>query len=355
MRHTGAPAGGHPTLPPASRADSGLPVALGEIPLIYESASFRKVVELADQAARADCFVLLLGETGTGKGRIARYIHETSSRRESPLVVCSAPEIPDGLEQNELFGHTKEAFSGAESDRPGLFQAAQDGTLLLDDADKFRPGVQPFLLRYFDDHCVRPVGSIRFVRVDVRVIAATNRDLRRLSDSGSFLLDLAYRLSEMVIEIPPLRERPEDIVLLANHFAAMHARRLRRTPPRITDDALRLLASQPWRGNVRELSSVIMNGVARLKDDSLGTAALLEILGGDPSRGREAIEVSELSSLPIRERRTDAVIRRALELSRWNFTLAARTLGIALRTFQRDCRRLGIRIRDRQISAPTSC
>ncbi len=312
-------------------------------PLIYQSQGFRRVVDLADKIAQTDCSVLLLGETGTGKGALARHMHEASPRRGGPFVVCSAGEIQKGLEQNELYGHASEAYSGAETNKVGLFQAARRGTLFLDDADKFKPGARLLLLRFLDDHMIRPVGSSRFVPSEARLIIAASQDLDSLARKGSYLVDLVYRLGELAIRIPPLRERREDILPLAVHFATAAALKFGQHTPLFDREAARILETQEWKWNVRQLARVVSDAILRSPGPIITGDLIAEILCLTTSIASVQEELRRLAVLPLEERRSAAVIRSALELTRGNGALAAKALGIPLRTFRRDTERYGIR------------
>ena len=222
-----------------------------------ESAAMRRTVELARRVAPATTPVLVTGETGTGKELLARALHDWSPRAARPLVSLNCAALPAGVVESELFGHVKGAFSGASADRLGRFQAANGGTLFLDEVGELPFELQARLLRALQEGCFEPVGSDRTVRVDVRVIAATNADLPRAVQQKRFREDLYWRLAVFPIEMPPLRDRPEDIAGLAERHLAELARRAGRPPWRLTDASRRALGTAPWPGNVRELLNVI--------------------------------------------------------------------------------------------------
>jgi DNA-binding NtrC family response regulator len=225
--------------------------------LVGESQTLQWVLHQVDLVADTDTTVLVTGESGTGKELVARAIHERSRRRHGPWVTVNCAAIPETLFESELFGHAKGAFTGAVHDRPGRFEAAQGGTLLLDEVAEVPLGVQAKLLRVLQEKEVERVGEVRPRKVDVRIVAATNRDLAALVEAGGFRSDLFYRLNVFPIESPPLRERREDIPLLAAHFVQAVARRLRIPPPRLTQGVVRQLMAREWPGNIRELESAI--------------------------------------------------------------------------------------------------
>jgi formate hydrogenlyase transcriptional activator len=225
--------------------------------IIGESKALAAVMRKIDQVARGDTTVLIEGETGTGKELIARAIHERSPRRERPLVKLNCSAISAGLVESELFGHTKGAFTGATERRIGRFELADGGTLFLDEVSELPLETQTKLLRVLQEQEFEPVGSSKPVRVDVRVIAATNRDLRRDVASGRFRADLYYRLNVFPIEVPPLRARREDIPELAMHFLARSARKLGKDVTGIQPESLELLVEHSWPGNVRDLQNAI--------------------------------------------------------------------------------------------------
>lgn len=334
----------HATVPAPDPGRAPPPSVLRDAPLLCASPAFSRVLDEASRAARASSPILLVGESGTGKGRVARYIHE-SSGRPGRFVVWSAPETVESLAMSDLFGHRRGAFTGADDEGAGLIPSAHGGTILADDVDKLNLTAQSLLLRFLDDHSVRPLGSPHAYGVDVRIVAATNRDLLGLAEQGRYLPDLASRLVSLVIEIPPLRERREDIPLLARHFAAGFAREYGLpSAPRFEPEALRLLTNHTWPANVRGLASVIQNAVFRASDGVVDAAGVLRALGTRSGLSVDE-EVRRLSELSKRDRRTESVIRRVTELTNWNGKKAAELLGIPLRTFRRLTRRYGIRKR----------
>lgn len=225
--------------------------------LIGESSSFMAVVEKLPRIARSDATVFIGGETGTGKEVIARAIHHLSPRSEEPFVPVNCGAIPAELVENELFGHEKAAYTGASSSQHGLIREAQGGTLLLDEIDSLPPSAQVKLLRFLQEREYRPLGSPRTRTADVRLIAATNINVEQAIEEGRLRQDLYYRLNVLPLELPPLRERAEDIPLLAQHFLSLYAARAKEYAPHLSAEALQVLLHHDWPGNVRELEHVI--------------------------------------------------------------------------------------------------
>jgi transcriptional regulator with PAS, ATPase and Fis domain len=229
--------------------------------LVAKSPAMRRVLELAGRVAPTDATVLITGESGTGKERLARFLHERSKRSKGPMLAVNCGALPEPLLESELFGHVKGAFTGAASDKKGLFEAAAGGTLLLDEIGETSPAVQVKLLRALQEHRVRPVGSTREVPVDVRIIAATNRDLEAMVRERAFRKDLFYRLRVVPLEVPPLRERRDDILPLAQQFIRSVCAEHACGPCALSPEALDLLMAYDWPGNVRELENAIERGV----------------------------------------------------------------------------------------------
>lgn len=234
--------------------------------LVARSRPMQRVLELANRAARSDATVLITGESGTGKERLAAYIHDRSSRRSGPFVAINCGALPEQLLESELFGHKKGAFTGASSDTKGLFEAAAGGTLFLDEIAETSPGLQVRLLRALQERTVRPVGSTKDVPVNVRIIAATNRDLQRLVESERFRKDLFYRLRVVPLHVPPLRERREDLLSLARTFITRTCSENSCGPCSLSSEVLDLLLAYDWPGNVRELENAIERAVILAED-----------------------------------------------------------------------------------------
>lgn len=242
--------------------------------LIGESPSIQKLFELARKLSGVRSSVLIVGESGTGKELFARAIHYNGITREKPFVAVNCGAIPESLIESELFGHRKGAFTGAVRDRIGYFEAASGGTLFLDEISTLPVAVQSSLLRVLEERVVVPVGDTRPRPVDVRIIAASNQDLRTLCKEGKFREDLLYRLDVVRLLLPPLRQRREDIPLLAHHFLDKYSREMNRNVAGVTNAAMRALLSHEWRGNVRELENVIERAVIFAEGRDIGVEDL---------------------------------------------------------------------------------
>jgi len=229
--------------------------------IVGESPALRRVLRLVETVATTDAAILIRGETGTGKELIAGLIHRLSARRGAPFVKFNCTAIPAGLLDSELFGHERGAFTGAIARRIGRFELAHNGTLLLDEIGDLPLELQPKLLRVLEAQEFERIGSTQTIRSDVRVIAATNRPLEELVEAGEFRADLFYRLNVFPIDLPPLRERAEDIPLLVRHFVMHHARKLGRRIDSIPADVMEMLLRHPWPGNIRELQHVLQRAV----------------------------------------------------------------------------------------------
>ena len=299
--------------------------------LLGESASIQRVRDQIKDIAASDASVLLLGESGTGKELVARAIHADSARHRAPFVAVNCAAIPESLLESELFGHERGAFTGATHKRPGLFVEATGGTLFLDEIGDVPPAVQAKLLRVLQDRTIRAVGGREEVRVDLRVVSATNRDLGSLIEAGKFREDLYYRLAVIPVRLPSLRERPEDIPLLARHFLARAAAAVSKLIEGFDTEAMTWLAAHRWPGNVRELENVIERAAALARGGVL-TLADLRI---EFALGRDTPAHPTLADL---ER---DYVRRVLEATRGDKPAAARILGISVRTLQRKYPELG--------------
>ncbi len=241
--------------------------------VVGESSAFREALAMAERAASYDISILIRGETGSGKGVVASRIHERSARRGKPFLSVNCASIAPALAESELFGHAKGSFTGAQRDRLGLFRSAEGGTVFLDEVGDLPMELQPKLLRVLEDGTMTPVGSDRPQKVDVRVIAATNRNLEELIDAGTFRRDLYERIAAFVVTIPPLRERPEDIPLLVKEFIDQWNGRYGERKG-IGEETMQLLREYPWPGNVRELQNAVKTLCASGQSDSIGPELL---------------------------------------------------------------------------------
>jgi DNA-binding NtrC family response regulator len=233
----------------------------GATAMIGQSAAMQRVLAMVDRVASLPTRVLVTGESGTGKDLVARALHERGSRAKSPFVPINCAAIPETLLESELFGHVKGAFTGAIDNKEGLLRTAGDGTLFLDELGEMPLAIQAKLLRAIESNEIQPVGSTRRVPIHARIVTATNRDLKAEAQAGRFREDLYFRLAVVEVQVPPLRERREDIPLLANHFVLKYARELGRDVRGVAREALRLLVGHEWRGNIRELSNTIERAV----------------------------------------------------------------------------------------------
>jgi two-component system response regulator GlrR len=287
--------------------------------LITRSSSMEDLLAQARRVAASDASVCLYGASGTGKELMARAIHRASPRGEAPFVAVNCGAIPEGLLESELFGHKKGSFTGAVADRRGLFQAAQGGTLFLDEIGDMPLPLQVKLLRALEERKVRPVGSHESHDIDVRVIAATHRKLEERIASGEFREDLYYRLNVVKLYIPTLAERREDIPLLANHFLSRLAERYRKGRLALAPEAMQLLVSAPWPGNVRQLLNVIEQAVALAPTEVIPESLV-----------RQALDAGDTTLTPLDEARRaferDYLVR-ILKITGGNVTKAARLAG----------------------------
>ena len=315
--------------------------ALGDRPIIAASKAMIELLEMLERTAAYKTTVLLTGESGTGKEVLARAIHAQSPRRQESFVAVNCGAIPDNLLESELFGHAKGAFTGAGRARRGLFVEADGGSIFLDEIGELPHALQVKLLRVLQEEEVRPVGETKSQKVDVRVIAATSRDLEQDVAEGTFREDLYYRLNVMHLSVPPLRERREDIPLLTDHFLA-HFRTVLGKPIRtITDDALERLTSYSWPGNVRELENVIERAVILADTDRLTQQDLPEgIVSAVAADGSDAASFSLRRARRTVEAET---IRRALKATGGNRTHAAKLLEISHRALLYKIKEFGLR------------
>jgi DNA-binding NtrC family response regulator len=314
----------------------------GERGLIVESAAMRQALELVARVAEHNTTVLITGESGTGKEVIARAIHRASPRGGKAFVGINCAAIPEALLESELFGHVRGAFTGASSDKTGLFEAANGGTILLDEIGELPLGLQAKLLRVLQESEIRRVGDQKTRRVDARVLAATARDLEAEVRAGRFRDDLFYRIHVVVIELPPLREREDDIAPLSRHFAARLAQRLGR-PLSLSDDAIAWLEQQPWPGNVRELENAIERAAVLTNHEILSPADFrIEPLPTphSPDSGEKGVGSGTLREATERAER-EAIIE-ALKATDGNRRAAAQRLGVSLRTLFYKIDRYGI-------------
>jgi DNA-binding NtrC family response regulator len=302
--------------------------------LIAQSAAMRPVLETIERVAPTDANVLITGESGCGKGLVARLIHDGSPRRERSLVTVNIGSLAETVFESELFGHVKGAFTDAKSDRVGRFELADGGTLFLDEIANIPVSQQGRLLRVLEDGQFERLGSSRTQRVDVRVLAATNADIDAEISAGRFRSDLLYRLNTIHIDLPPLRERSEDILLLAQRFLSQHAQHHRRPITSFSEPALAALRRYPWPGNVRELNHVVERAVLMARGNAIEPADLRLTAGPAPGADRRAPQTLD-------EMEVDA-IRAALGRHDGNVVSAAEELGMSRSALYRRMEKFGL-------------
>jgi DNA-binding NtrC family response regulator len=305
----------------------------GAAGLVAGSAVMRQVVELVGRVAPSDATVLVTGENGTGKGVVARALHAASRRAGRPLVTVNLGGLAAGTFESELFGHVRGAFTDAKSDRVGRFEAADGGTLFLDEIGNLPPGLQAKLLRVLETGELERVGSSRTIRVDARVVAATNADLAAEVDAGRFRQDLLFRLNTIEIHLPPLRERREDIPVLANQFLARLAARYRKRLAGFEPAAMEQLLAHRWPGNVRELEHAVERAVL--------LAGGPEVRVGDLGLRPAASAAASLDEMSLEEVER-ILIRKALDRHGGNVSQAAEALGLSRSALYRRFRRHGL-------------
>ncbi|NCD33693.1 MAG: sigma-54-dependent Fis family transcriptional regulator [Spartobacteria bacterium] len=301
---------------------------LGLENIIGESPAMQHVFDMVRQVAPTRATVMIQGESGTGKELIAEAIHRLSPRQYGPYVTVHCAALPENLLESELFGHEKGAFTGAATQRLGRFERAHGGTLFMDEIGEISAVVQVKLLRVLEERCIERVGGDSTIKIDVRLISATNKDLKAMVKDGSFREDLFYRLDVVIIRLPSLRERLEDIPLLAHHFLRQFSEENGKKIDGITPDALAILQRYPWPGNVRELRNKIENMVVMTRSTRLGMKDL-------PSDIRAAAEAEASTSHGSLEETERKLIIEALAENNGNRTKAAQQLGISRRTLHR--------------------
>lgn len=320
--------------------------------LVGESSAMKRVFALMEKVAGTDSTALVTGESGTGKELVARGIHFSSLRKDACFVAVDCGAIAPALIASELFGHVRGAFTGATADRNGLMQAADGGTLFLDEISNMPLDLQAALLRVIETGDVRPVGASDAVKVDVRYIAATNRDLRALVEKGEFREDLFYRLNVFRIDLPPLRERREDIPALARHFAAMFSAIMHKRFDDFTPEALNALTGYNWPGNVRELSNVVERVVILHGRGPVGQARVQDSLTVSAPAAAVPQTAEELNDMrkTLRDQAAadieKAFLREALRRNDYNVTHAAAQTGMQRSNFQALLAKHGLRIKD---------
>jgi DNA-binding NtrC family response regulator len=306
--------------------------------LIGESESMRSVARLVREVAGSDVTVLIEGESGTGKEIVARSIHVQSARRERPFISVNCAALAESLLEAELFGHVKGAFTGAVATKPGRFQLADGGTLFLDEIGDLSPKGQGDLLRVLEDSAFRMVGGSELIRVSVRIIAATNKNLQAAAAEGAFREDLLYRLQIVPIHMPPLRERPEDIPLLVENFFEQFCAKHQRRRKRMSAEALQTCQQFPWPGNVRQLRNVVERVVITCRESTVGVEHLPDFLR-EHERTTAEFTVRAGWTLAQVER---LLIKQTLAQVTSNREQAAKLLGISRRSLQYKLKEYGL-------------
>ncbi|HGM5000609.1 TPA: aliphatic sulfonate ABC transporter substrate-binding protein [Serratia marcescens] len=328
-------------------------------PVLIDPASLA-LQSVLDRLAPTDATVLIVGETGTGKEVVARYLHHHSARRHRPFLAVNCGALTESLAEAELFGHEKGAFTGAVGTHQGWFEAAEGGTLLLDEIGELNLSLQVKLLRVLQEREITRVGSRKPLKIDVRVIAATHVDLAGAIRQRRFREDLYYRLNVAAVTLPPLRQRPEDIPALTRHFLALYARRLGRPPLQLTVEAQQALLDYPWPGNVRELENTLHNAVLLSQEGPIAPQQLRLTQrltdhggGGDDAIDRFVQQQLQGDGTQLYQRVLDALVRNAFERSGGNQLQAAALLGVSRNTLRTHLAHLGlIKPRRRSVGAP---
>jgi transcriptional regulator with PAS, ATPase and Fis domain len=308
--------------------------------LIGDSPALGQIRDIASSIATRRCTVLVLGETGTGKEMLARSIHLQSDRRSAPFIPVDCSALTETLFESQLFGHVKGAFTGAVRDSLGFIRAADTGTLFLDEIGELSLPLQAKLLRVIQERCVVPVGDTRPRQVDVRIVCATHRDLRKMVSEGTFREDLYFRLNVVSLNLPPLRERPQDVVPLAQHFLAVQSQMYAEPQRSISLDAQAAMQSYPWPGNVRELANAIEHAHVLAQGDEVRLIDLPERIRSH-SPGSPAPRIAAELCLEDLERRA---IAEALRRTNNNKAAAARMLGINIQRLGRRIDKLKVRV-----------
>lgn len=317
--------------------------------IISASPAMETVKKMILKVAGSSSTVLIRGESGTGKELIARAIHNMSPRADQPFVSVNCAAINENLLESELFGHEKGAFTGAHAEKKGLFEVANHGTLFLDEIGELDIGLQAKLLRALQEREIRRVGGTRPIKVDVRVVAATNRDLRAMVQDGRFRDDLYYRINVLSIDVPPLRERREDIPVLIDYFLRKHTRNTSRLIRGLTPEARRLMLDYSWPGNVRQLESAIERAILLSEGDQITVEDLPLEVRQETRPASEGIFKLPPEGISFEDVERDLILQ-AMERTDYNITKAAKLLGITFRTLQYRLEKFGIKRPERRPS-----
>ncbi len=315
--------------------------------IVGSSAAMRRVYDQIEKVLESEITVFIAGESGTGKELVAKAIHYASLRSDGPFIDVNCAAIPEGLQESELFGHEKGAFTGAVATHPGKFEQASGGTIFLDEVGEMSPSAQARLLRVLQERVLQRVGGTETIELDVRVISASNRDLQKMVEEGTFRQDLYYRLVVFPINLPPLRDRREDIPLLVEHFLDKHARDAGKRVTRVEARAMEAMASHGWPGNVRELENVIHRTLLVTSGLEITLDDLPPGIGGDQVPTASAAKAAPKAplatgSLNLEDLEREAIVR-AMEQNKGNLSDVARQLGIGRSTLYRKLEQYGLR------------
>ncbi len=311
--------------------------------MIGRSQILLRAIDRARHAARTNADVLIQAESGTGKELLASFIHENSVRCNKPFIAVNCAALPDHLLESELFGHTRGAFTGATAPKPGKFELAEGGTLLLDEIGDMPMQLQPKLLRALQERKIEKLGAVQCTQVDIRVIATTNLSLQQMVAEGKFRADLYYRLNVIPLTLPPLRDRKEDIPVLVDFFTRQFAKSAGVSAPRVHPDFVEGLQKHHWPGNVRELANFMRRLVALSDSKEIGTECLSSELSPPPNRPASAMVQQSASRVGTSIREVERhLLEKTLEVTGGNRTHAAEMLGVSLRTIRNKIREYGL-------------
>ncbi|MCD4720992.1 MAG: sigma-54 dependent transcriptional regulator [Desulfobacula sp.] len=317
--------------------------------LIGKSEPMQRVFDQINLVASSDVTVLLTGESGTGKDLAARSIHALSPRRDKTFIPVNCPTIPELILESELFGYKKGAFTNATRDKDGLFQAADKGTIFLDEIGDIGPSIQTKLLRVLQEKEIKPLGDTKVKKVNVRIIASTNRNLKQKIANHEFREDFFYRLNVLPIELPPLRDRITDIPILAEHLVAKHCEKLKKEPTMISQDVMDLLMKQPWPGNVRELENILVQGILYSKENIIDLSDIPLKDAGKKNYGFKGFDSNSIAVLPYKEAKEKLLhefnhdyIGAKLSMTNGNITQAAKQCHMDRQALQQIMKRFSI-------------
>ena len=322
---------------------------IGPFQMIGKSESMQQVFDKINLVASSDVTVLITGESGTGKDLTARSIHALSPRKDKAFIPVNCPTIPEHILESELFGYKKGAFTNATRDKEGLFQEADKGTIFLDEIGDIGPSIQTKLLRVLQEKEIKPLGDTKVIKVDIRIIASTNRNLKQKIASKEFREDFFYRLNVLPIELPSLRDRVTDIPMLAEHLVAKQCKKMKKELKMISREVMDLLMKHPWPGNVRELENILVQGILYSKEDTILPADIPLKDANPEKRSLTGIDSDNIVVLPYKEAKEKVLhefnrdyIGAKLSISNGNITHAARQCNMDRQALQQIMKRYGI-------------